>query len=130
MKSKLDMAHEYMQNTLNLLRKHNVPYDLESLIGESFEYADAMYSAFESKEDKSRPDVLQDVVWLPDWSEAPVWAIWWAMDEDGCCYWFEDEPDMKSLTWMPTGVSDVAKAHSFNYQGTWVDSLRKRPQHY
>lgn len=49
MKSKLDMAHEYMQNTLNLLRKHNVPYDLESLIEESFEYADAMYSKFESK---------------------------------------------------------------------------------
>lgn len=59
MKSKLDMAHEYMQNTLNLLRKHNVPYDLESLIEESFEYADAMYSKFESKEDKTRHNVLQ-----------------------------------------------------------------------
>ena len=60
MKSKLDIAHEYVQNTLNLLRKHNVPYDLESLIEESFEYADAMYSAFESKEDKTRPNVLVD----------------------------------------------------------------------
>ena len=60
MKSKLDMAHEYVQNTLNLLRKHNVPYDLESLIEESFEYADAMYRVFESKEDKTRPNVLVD----------------------------------------------------------------------
>ena len=50
----------YICRILNLLRKHNVPYDLESLIEGSFEYADAMYRKFESKEDKTRPNVLVD----------------------------------------------------------------------
>ena len=42
MKTKMKLAHEYMQNTLNLLRKHDIPYDFESLIEESYEYAEAM----------------------------------------------------------------------------------------
>lgn len=124
MKSKLDMAHEY---ALEMLKRGDSVWSIPQ---EALNLAENMLSLFDSQEDKSRPEVLQDVVWLPDWSEAPVWANWWAMDEDGFCCWFENEPYMKSLTWMPTGIGGVDKAHSFNYQGNWVDSLRKRPQHY
>ena len=55
MKTKMKLAHEYMQNTLNLLRKHDIPYDFESLIEESYEYAEAMIA----EEDKrNEEDVL------------------------------------------------------------------------
>lgn len=28
----------------------------------------------------------------PDWKDAPEWANWLAMDEDGYWYWYELEP--------------------------------------
>ena len=27
-----------------------------------------------------------------DWSIAPTWAQWWAVDPDGICHWFNNEP--------------------------------------
>lgn len=27
-----------------------------------------------------------------DWSQAPAWANWWAVDPDGICHWFDNEP--------------------------------------
>lgn len=28
----------------------------------------------------------------PDWSQAPKWAEWWAVDCDGFAMWYEEEP--------------------------------------
>ncbi len=28
----------------------------------------------------------------PDWKDAPEWARWLAMDDDGEWFWFESEP--------------------------------------
>jgi hypothetical protein len=28
----------------------------------------------------------------PNWSGAPDWAQWWAVDSDGSAYWYRDEP--------------------------------------
>lgn len=28
----------------------------------------------------------------PSWDDAPEWAKYMAMDEDGAWYWYEDEP--------------------------------------
>lgn len=27
-----------------------------------------------------------------DWTIAPTWAQWWAVDPDGICHWFNNEP--------------------------------------
>lgn len=54
MKSKLDMAHEYALE----MAKQGIP--LKSCLELGWKYADAMYSVFESKEDKTRPDILLD----------------------------------------------------------------------
>ena len=36
----------------------------------------------------------------PDWSDAPSWAQWWAMDSDGYAYWYRDQPTFKNGTWL------------------------------
>lgn len=28
----------------------------------------------------------------PDWSKAPEWAMWWAVDANGGAYWHTDKP--------------------------------------
>jgi hypothetical protein len=35
----------------------------------------------------------------PDWSQAPEWAQWWAVDPDGSAYWFEEEPVVTDECW-------------------------------
>ena len=122
MKTKMKLAHEYMQNTLNLLRKHDIPYDFESLIEESYEYAEAMIA----EEDKRTNQTQEE--WQPDWSEAPEWAKWWAMDRDGESYYFKCKPEMKLVTWIPTGTTNHVFLTQSNYQGDWKDSLRERPE--
>ena len=32
----------------------------------------------------------------PDWKDAPEWASWLAMDEDGDWFWYESEPKLGS----------------------------------
>lgn len=34
----------------------------------------------------------------PDWSQAPDWATWWAVDPDGICNWFSQEPILTEYT--------------------------------
>lgn len=36
----------------------------------------------------------------PDWSKAPEWARWWAVDADGSPYWFEEKPEQHLVTWQ------------------------------
>lgn len=62
----------------------------------------------------------------PDWSQAPEWAEWWAMDKSGRCNWWSEEPWMfDGGEWAGGVVSH--QTGSFGYAGDWRDSLRKRP---
>ena len=36
----------------------------------------------------------------PDWSSAPEWAQWWAVDADGAPYWFECKPISGDAKWV------------------------------
>ena len=69
---------------------------------------------------------FDDVEWQPDWSQAPEWADWWAIDKDLVSFWHEDKPKFDEVEFYQCGV--FCDAPSFNYQGNWQDSLRKRPQ--
>lgn len=69
--------------------------------------------------------------WQPDWSQAPELANWWAMDSDGDAYWHS----CVVIPFISSGVFEAgnpqghtSEAPSFNYQGDWQDSLRKRPE--
>lgn len=60
----------------------------------------------------------------PDWSTAPKWANFVAMDDDGWWFWFEHEPTFKFGTqWQATGRQVLA----FQRASGARDSLQSRP---
>lgn len=120
---KLKLAHEYALVRLTC----NNPKTMDEIIHLSWYYADAMQAEAEKRVNKERPDVLKEE-WQPDWSQAPEWANWWAMDLDSeQAHWYEVEPIADAIAWRRR-TRTCKQAPSFNYQGNWQDSLRKRPQ--
>lgn len=67
--------------------------------------------------------------WQPDWSQAPSWAVAWAMDMSGECYWHSGskEPKVDNHIFESSADGHTFEAPSFGYKGNWQDSLRKRP---
>lgn len=62
--------------------------------------------------------------WQPDWSQAPKWANWWAVDEDNNANWYKRKPSIDDTEFYSWKYSE---APLFGYQGDWRDSLRSRP---
>lgn len=75
----------------------------------------------------------------PDWSQAPEWAVAWAMDKDAHSstksryHWYFKVPRILNAAWnlgcydVPLNLAFCAAA-DFGYTGDWRDSLRKRPE--
>lgn len=127
---KLQMAHEYFQETIKFIRENSINHEFNEIIKESWEYADAMQAEADKRAVKGVPEALQQTFidgveqpryapscedWQPDWSQAPDDADIWTMSSAKQYYWFNSNN-------CPLG-----NAPSFNYQGNWQDSLRKRP---
>lgn len=71
----------------------------------------------------------------PSWEDAPEWANYLAMDEDGDWYWFKFEPIMAewdgSEGWDidgPSGFSAFASTGGSILNLNWFDSLEYRPE--
>ena len=62
----------------------------------------------------------------PDWSQAPEWAMWWAMDKTSLAHWYRIAPDQLDWMWSYR-IGEFDEAPCFGYTGHWRDSLRKRP---
>ena len=62
----------------------------------------------------------------PDWSTAPHWANWWAMDGDGTAWWYEDEPipSRRYARWIVNGDGRNCAASNTD----WRSMLVARPQ--
>lgn len=60
---------------------------------------------------------------VSDWSTAPEWAMWWAVDDNGCCYWYENKPVLGVRVWMSERGKDNL---CIQYPG-WRATLRQRP---
>lgn len=128
---KLTMAHDWCM-------KHGDPENFKLTIAEAWEYADAM----QAEADKRKADVVVMPASVDDfqidWSQAPDWAKWWAMDGfgDKKAHWYRDKPYLDDDSeveseWNADLYSNkdaFVWSPSFNYQGAWQDSLRKRPQ--
>jgi hypothetical protein len=40
-------------------------------------------------------------MFTPDWTKAPRWANWWAMDSDFVSHWFKEKPAIDLGLWGP-----------------------------
>jgi len=120
---KLTMAHDWYMKHADGANTH---MNLE--IGLAWKYADAMQAEADKRNYSEKQDSSE---WQPDWSQAPSWANWWAMDSNGDSYWHScvDEPFVNGLIFeIANPQGHTFDAPSFDYQGNWQDSLRKRPQ--
>ena len=112
------MAHEF---AMKLVSNPNTPLkDINSIVCASWSYVDAMQAESDKRKPKGLPEALQDEFTI-DWSQAPDNAIAWKMNKYKYCMWLQEHNNpAQSLIWL-------CDAPSFNYQGDWQDSLRKRP---
>ena len=133
MKTKLEMAHEWYL-------KHLEVHESASVHG-AWQYADAMQAAADERENEERDKIKQNErnyhdelvsigleEWQPDWSQAPEWASWWAMDMDKNCYWYEDKLHLGDVEWDRHSIGKSFKSKHYGYTGDWRESLRKRPK--
>ena len=98
-----------------------------------FERSDAVKEVLSRAENMGliKPKAIEE--WQPDWSQAPDWANWWAMDGDKKTRWIYSELEQPYtsdtyLRWFAVGRFDSADAPSFGYTGNWRNSLRERPE--
>ena len=148
--NKLQMAH---QMALMLLK--NAPLEeVSNAISTAWQYADAMQAEADKREkeesEKKRADIREmlkanntfveregqhfdDVEWQPDWSQAPEWAGWFSVSKDGSAQWMKSSDGDPYIggcgsMFFSMGIFKREPCETFNYQGNWQESLRKRPQ--
>ena len=123
---KAKMAHEWAMKH----GKSDTIGDRLNMVRYAWGYADAMQAEADKRAVKL-PDVFFDTKpskeWQPDWSQAPEWAKYFAMDEDGEFYYFEESPSMDVRSWQPRSHGELGETFDHGYKGNWQDSLRKRP---
>lgn len=61
----------------------------------------------------------------PDWNDAPEWAQWLAMDENGDWYWFEHKPFSNDYQWLRD--KGFFRKASINTP-KWDETLEARPK--
>ena len=98
---------------------NNTKRDADNLIQSIYEHLTG-----EVKVNAETTDVSE---WQPDWSQAPDGYDWWAIDRDGFSCWHKSKPNTQSGIYFWIRLPTAKNAPSFNYQGDWEDSLRKRP---
>ena len=154
MKTKLEMAHEYAIALIN----SDCEMQFDKFIRLCWNYADAMQAEADKRECKERTDVLLTKdkdgnclhfhhefghkkcmdcgasleEWQPDWSQAPKWANWWSVDQNGTANFSEKKPSIEGRQWVYYSAASESPCHieapSFGYTGDWRNSLRKRPK--
>jgi hypothetical protein len=66
----------------------------------------------------------------PDWTTAPEWANWWAIDKDGETAWYEKAPYIHpgDAGWSSQGIGwEDAERTSLPPGCKWHMTLRQRP---
>ena len=123
MKTKLEMAHEYAM--LHMMNPQYKDVDDLEMVKWAWDYADAMQAEADKRKPSGLPEALKEE-WQPDWSQAPDDAVAWVyskLDKSG--FWCHKTPVKLSKGWCTSTM--LKKAPTFNYQGSWQDSLRERP---
>jgi hypothetical protein len=61
------------------------------------------------------------------WDSVPEWLEWWAVDKDGCQFYYESKPILHSFDWAGYNSLLIPKSLRIPYVGDWRESLRQRP---
>jgi hypothetical protein len=67
----------------------------------------------------------------PDWTTAPDWAQWWAVDEDGRTYWYNRQPYVEKADdgcWDGNGKFEWNGDVTLPVGVDWRTTLRRRPE--
>lgn len=129
MKTKLEMAHEWY------MKHSESPSFMYSEVEQAWQYADAMQAEADKREKEEQNEhVFEAIDWQPDWSQAPDWATHFFCERDyddrlnG--YFSEDQRGISINSEIDgfNGYGRVCSCETFNYQGDWRNSLRKRPK--
>lgn len=119
------MAHEFVMNCIKNPTVSLSGKDIVKITSDAWVYADFM----KAESDKRKPKGLPEVLFDPDWSQAPEWAKWWYATSDEKFQWCSNKPYQDGCNWFVncSAIYTLDIAPSFNYQGDWKSSLRKRP---
>lgn len=126
----MNIDERAQQILLKLMETDKTGYDAEGISIYAYEIADAMQAEADKRVSKDRPEVLKDDPFeglypLIDWHKYGKGLYhFWAMDEDDQAFWHNRKPKINGGKW---DSYHKYKAPSFDYQGNWQDSLRKRP---
>ena len=146
MKTKLEMAHDYLRDIVS-----NWEYD-DSFdpVAEVWKYADAMQAEADKRskaEVEQRRKAVREMLnadntflekegqhfddveeWQPDWSQAPSGYDWFVVGgRSGKGFFCLVEPEIVKDHYWFVG-EDCLSVDKHNYTGDWRESLRKRPQ--
>jgi len=62
----------------------------------------------------------------PSWKDAPEWANYLAMDEDGIWFWYAERPYAGCRTWDSNSIKEEVNALIERLD--WQDTLEQRPE--
>lgn len=66
------------------------------------------------------------MMYKPSWEDAPVWAKYLAMDEDGEWFWYETKPIIGTDMWNDR-PGRYREANPINQEVDWKTTLETRP---
>lgn len=85
---------------------------------------DAALAALDQARQAPRPAPSVRAEPVPDWADAPEWANFWAVDDNGRCFWYEYKPTLGIRIWLAErGNNEISK----QYPG-WRNTLQERPR--
>ena len=62
----------------------------------------------------------------PNWTRAPVWAQWWAVDYDHSSFWYRNKPEHDAGAWLDP-AAEFLFAGDVHLDGIdWTQTLRQR----
>lgn len=113
----MKLKQEYIEELKPIIRE---------IVGEMLKTDIVVSTGFNSENVKVL-DIPQDAG-KPDWKDAPEWAQWLAMDEDGSWYWYAGKPFTILAYWECHSDCNAEWAGSTpDYPVPWQGTLESRP---
>jgi len=100
----------------------------EGIMAESLADLDALIALLqgEVRAEFEQPETLDTVY---NWNNAPDWAMWASVDDDGCAEWHDTEPYYSETRkfWVPGDKIKAIDPADILHNLPAADSLEKRP---